>query len=40
MDSVAQNSEEFRTIVAASLVVETRAGCKWRREECGGMTGL
>ena len=40
MDSVAQNSEEFCSILAAPHVVETRAECRLRRGNCGGKTGL
>ena len=40
VESVTHKSEEFHTILVAMPVVETRAECRWRREECGGMTGL
>ena len=40
VESVNKKSKESHAIFAASPVFETRVGCRWRREECGGMTGL
>ena len=38
--SVTTNRKVFRTILAASPVVETREECRLGKEECGGMTGM
>ena len=40
VESVNKKSKESHAIFAASPVFETRVGCRWRREECGGITGL
>ena len=40
MESVNKKIKESHAIFAASPVFETRVGCRWRREECGGITGL
>ena len=39
-EAAAPKSEAFREILAAPPVVDTSPECRWRREECGGITGL
>ena len=40
MEVVAPKSGEFRVRLSALPVVDASEECIWRREECGGMTGL
>ena len=40
VDSITHKSEEFHAILETRPVVETRVEYRWRREECGGITGL
>ena len=40
VDSITHKSEEFHAILETTPVVETRVEYRWRREECGGITGL
>ena len=40
VEVVAPKSKVFCVSLAALPIVDTIAECRWRREECGGMTGL
>ena len=40
VEAVTPKSEAFRTILAASPVVDTSSECRWRMEECGGTKGM
>ena len=40
MEAVASKSDAFCGSLASSPVVDTITECIWRREECGGITGL
>ena len=40
VEDVDPNSEAFHASLAVLPVVDTSEECRWRREECGGMTRL
>ena len=40
VESITQKINAFHAILEATPVVESRAECRWRREECGCMKGL